>query len=119
MSNSRTRKIIISNFELMASVGVYEIEKKNKQKIIINIEILLTNESEPLKDNLHETQDYSQFRQIVHNIIKNKHFQLLEILSNEIHKKIIKNQFVVGAKVNITKPDIFSDCEVTYELSNI
>ena len=28
MSNSRTRKIIISNFELMASVGVYEIEKK-------------------------------------------------------------------------------------------
>ena len=119
MSNSRTRKIIISNLELMASVGVYEIEKKNKQRIIINIEILLTNESEPQKDDLLQTQDYSQFRNIVHDIIKNKHFQLLEILSNKIHKEIIKNQFVIAAKVNISKPDIFSDCEVTYELSNI
>ena len=119
MSNLQTRKIIISNLELMASVGVYQIEKQNKQRIIVNIEILLTNESEPQKDDLHETQDYSQFRKIVHDSIENKHFQLLEILSNKIHKQIIKNRFVVAAKVNITKPDIFSDCEVSYELSNI
>ena len=83
------------------------------------MEIFLTNESEPQKDDLHETQDYSQFRKIVHDIIKNKHFELLEILTNRIHKEINKNIFVVGAKIIITKPDIFLDCEVSYELSNI
>ena len=29
---NRKRKIFIHNFEMMASIGVYENEKKNKQK---------------------------------------------------------------------------------------
>ena len=37
---TRNRKIFINHLELMASIGVYEPEKKNKQKITINIEIL-------------------------------------------------------------------------------
>ena len=41
----RNRKIFINNLELMASIGVYEEEKKNKQKIIINLEILMTKRS--------------------------------------------------------------------------
>ena len=68
---NRKRKIFIHNFEMMASIGVYENEKKNKQKIIINLDILLTNSSEPKADDLMETQDYSQFR----NEIKNKGIQ--------------------------------------------
>ena len=35
------KKIIIENLEIKASIGVYEKEKKTKQKIIINFEILL------------------------------------------------------------------------------
>ena len=37
MLNIRKRKIFINNFELMASVGAYEVEKKQKQKIIIDL----------------------------------------------------------------------------------
>ena len=77
---SRKRKIFIHNFELMASIGVYENERKNKQKIIINLDILLTNSSEPKIDDLKETQDYSQFRNEIKDIVQSKHFQLLEIL---------------------------------------
>ena len=118
MLKHRIRKIFINNLKLMASVGAYENEKKHKQQIIIDIEIYLTNESETKKDELHETQDYSQFRNIVHDIVNSKHFQLLEILTNKVHSAIIKKEFVIGAKIKITKPDIFSDCEVAYELSN-
>ena len=84
----RNRKIFINHLELMASIGVYEEEKKNKQKIIINLEILMTNETEPKGDNIKETQDYSQFRK-------------------------------AASRVTICKPDIFNDCEVAYEISNI
>ena len=35
------KKILIENLTCSASVGVYENEKLNKQKIIINLEILL------------------------------------------------------------------------------
>ena len=116
---TKKRKILINNLELMASIGVYEKEKKNKQKIIINLEILLTNESEPKNDNFLETQDYSQFRKIIKDIVESQHFELLEILTNKIHSTIIKRRFILGANVTISKPDIFDDCEVAYQVSNI
>jgi dihydroneopterin aldolase len=119
MLNIRKRKIFINNFELMASVGAYEVEKEQKQKIIIDLEIYLTNNSETKTDELNQTQDYSQFRTLVKDIINSRHFQLLEILTDKIYEEIIKNEFVLGVKVKITKPDIFYDCEVAYQLSNI
>ena len=116
---ARKRKIFINNLILIASIGVYEKEKKNKQKIIVNLEILLTNNTEPLSDNLEETQDYSQFRKCVTDIVQSEHFDLLEILTKKIYAAISKNRFVLGVKVNISKPDIFDNCEVAYELSSI
>ena len=116
---ARKRKIFINNLILIASIGVYEKEKINKQKIIINLEILLTNNTEPLSDNLEETQDYSQFRKCVTDIVQSEHFDLLEILTKKIYAVISKKEFVLGVKVNISKPDIFENCEVAYELSSI
>ena len=116
---ARKRKIFINNLILIASIGVYEKEKKNKQKIIVNLEILLTNNTEPLSDNLEETQDYSQFRKCVMDIVQSEHFDLLEILTKKIYVSISKKKFVIGVKVNISKPDIFDNCEVAYELSSI
>jgi len=115
----RNRKILINNLIIQASVGVYEHEKQKKQKIIVNVELLLSNDSEPKLDNLESTQDYSQFRQCLIDIIQSQHFQLLEVLVAKIHSTLMINNYVVGAKVNITKPNIFNDCEVAYELSNL
>ena len=115
----RNRKILINNLIIQASVGVYEHEKINKQKIIVNVELLLSNDSEPKHDNLESTQDYSQFRKCLIDIIQSQHFQLLELLVEKIHSNLMINSHVIGAKVNISKPNIFNDCEVAYELSNI
>ena len=115
----RKRKIYINNLTLIASIGVYEEEKNNKQKIIVNLEILLTNDTEPQIDDLKETQDYSQFRKCVTDIVQSEHFDLLEILTKKIYEVISKKEFVLGVKINISKPDIFDNCEVAYELSSI
>ena len=115
----RNRKIFINNLIIQASVGVYEHEKKLKQKIIVNVELLLSNDSEPKEDNLESTQDYSQFRKCLIDIIQSQHFQLLEVLVEKMHSTLMINSYVIGAKVNICKPNIFKDCEVAYELSNI
>ena len=115
----RYRKILINNLIMQAFVGVYENEKQNKQRIIVNVELLLSNDTEPKQDNLEATQDYSQFRKCLIDIIQSQHFQLLEVLVEKIHSSLMINSYVLGVKVNISKPDIFNDCEVAYELSNI
>ena len=116
---TRYRKILINKLIIQASVGVYENEKKNKQRIIVNVELLLSNDTEPKQDKLEATQDYSQFRKCLIDIIESQHFHLLEVLVEKIHSTLMINSYVIGAKVNISKPDIFNDCEVAYELSNI
>ena len=114
----RNRKILINNLIIQASVGVYEHEKQNKQKLIVNVELLLSNDSEPKQDYLESTQDYSQFRKCLIDIVQSQHFQLLEVLVDKIHSTLMKNSYVLGVKVSISKPDIYNDCEVAYELSN-
>ena len=116
---ARNRKILINNLIIQASIGVSEHEKQNQQKIIVNVELLLSNDSEPKHDNLESTQDYSQFRKCLVDIIQSQHFQLLETLVEKIHSTLMINTYVIGARVNISKPNIFNDCEVAYELSNI
>ncbi len=61
---------------------------------MLNLEILLTNETEPKSDNLKETQDYSQFRKCIFDTVESQHFDLLEILTKKIHSSISENKFV-------------------------
>ena len=92
-----------------------------RQTIIKNIATGITKKCDILSknDNFLETQDYSQFRKIIKDIVESQHFELLEILTNKIHSTIIKKKFILGVNVTISKPDIFDDCEVAYQVSNI
>ena len=112
------KKIIIENLEIKASIGVYEKEKKTKQKIIINFEILLKKCNSPVFDQLKEVTDYGQFRKIVLDAVKKKHFNLIETLADEIHKKFLKIETVDKISISITKPGAFKDCMVSFELSD-
>ena len=110
--------IIIENLEIKASVGVYEKEKKTKQKIIINCEILLKGHKPPYLDELREVTDYGQFRRIVLDTVEKKHYNLIEYLAHEIFRKILQIGTVDKIKILISKPHAFKDCTVSFELSN-
>ena len=112
------KKILIENLTCNASVGVYENEKLNKQKIIINLEIVLVNNIKTHTDNINDIADYGKFRRIVLDIVNSKHFNLIETLADNLIKKIETFEKVKDVKLKITKPDIFEDCSVSYEISN-
>ena len=112
------KKILIENLTCSASVGVYEKEKLNKQKIIIDLEILLINKIKTHTDNLNDVADYGKFRRIVLDIINSKHFNLIETLADNLIKKIGAFEKVENIKLKITKPDVFEDCSVSYEISD-
>ena len=111
------KKILIENLTCNASVGVYKNEKLKKQKIIINLEILLVNKMKTYTDNLNDVADYGKFRRIILDIVNSKHFNLIETLADNLIKKIETFDKVENIKLKITKPDIFSDCSVSYEIS--
>tara|TARA_Y100000589_G_scaffold282584_1_gene280153 strand:+ start:755 stop:1105 length:351 start_codon:yes stop_codon:yes gene_type:complete len=112
------KKILIENLICNASVGVYENEKLHKQRIIINLEILLTKKMKTDTDNLSDVADYGKFRRIILDVVNSKHFNLIETLADKLLEKIKTFEKVENIKLKITKPDIFDDCSVSYEISN-
>ena len=112
------KKIFVENFMCSASVGVYENEKLKKQKIIINLEISLTNKMRTETDDLNDVADYGKFRRIILDVVNSKHFNLIGTLAENILKKIKTFDKVENVKLKITKPNIFNDCSVSYEISN-
>ena len=113
----RKQKLFIKDFVVNASIGVYKKEKENRQKIIFDIEIELDNSRPPVKDKLSEVTDYGQFRRIVLDIVKTKHYNLLEKLANDISNEFFKITSLAKLRIRITKPDIFEDCKVSFELT--
>ncbi len=111
------QKLFIKNLKVDASVGVYEKEKNAKQKVIFDVEILLEKSTPPVKDDLIEVTDYSQFRRIILDTVKNKHYNLIEKLAYDITHNFYKIKNVNKIKIRITKPNIFDDCEVSYEFT--
>ena len=120
MNNNITRKIILNKIELMCSIGVHEFEKKQKQKINIDLEILLSPFNEPLNDSIEETLNYDEVRNIVFEIVNSRHFELQETLARMIFNKISSMDFVSSLSVKTSKPDVYNDVkEVAYLISNI
>ena len=120
MNNNITRKIILNKIELMCSIGVHEFEKKQNQKINIDLEILLSPLNEPLNDSIEETLNYDEVRNIVFEIVNSRHFELQETLARMIFNKISSMDFVSSLSVKTSKPDVYNDVkEVAYLISNI
>ena len=69
-------------------------------------------------DNLNDVADYGKFRKIILDVINSKHFNLIETLADNLIKKIETFEKVEKIKIKITKPDIFNDCSVSYEIRN-
>ena len=112
------QKIFLENFKTFASVGVYEHEKKDKQQIIINLEITLHKNETPILDKLKNVSDYGKFRKIILDVINFKHYDLLETLCIKIIDEIHKIEAVKKVKIKITKPKAFKDCDVSVQFSN-
>ena len=112
------KKIIIEDLICDASIGVYENEKQNKKKIIINLEIVLKKDINTDTDSLDDVADYGKFRKIILNVVNSKHYNLIEKLGGTLIKKLKILDKVKFVKVKITKPDVFDDCNVSYEISN-
>ena len=113
----RKQKLFIRDFAVDASIGVYKQEKENRQTIIFDIEIELDNSRPVFQDELSEVTDYGQFRRIILDLVKTKHYNLLEKLAHDISNEFFKISSLVKLRIRITKPDIFDDCKVSFELT--
>ena len=105
------RKIIIKNLVLNIFIGIHNFEKKKKQKVRFNIEIITNPFVKPNNKDLTTILNYEEIINKIKILVKKRHHELLEDLAENIFTIIFQNKLVKKAKIKIEKLEIIKNSE--------
>ena len=120
MSHPLTRRFVISQINVICSIGIHDFERAEKQRITVDLEVLLSADKEPQVDNIEQALNYDTIREMVIEIATSRHFDLQETLARTIFDAVQALSTVDALMVRTAKPDVYKDVQsVAYQLSNL
>jgi dihydroneopterin aldolase len=106
----RVRRVFVRDLEVVASVGVYQIEHRYEQRIFVSVELMVADTYDGRSEKLSEVLDYGALVESLERLIQSGHFQLIETLAERIADLALADTRVLSTKVRIEKPDIIPAC---------
>ena len=103
------RKVIIKDLVLNISIGIHNFEKKKKQRVKFNVEILTNPYVLPNNKDFNSILNYEEIVNQIQKISYLKHHELLEDLAENIFNMIFKNKLVKKINLKIEKLDILKN----------
>ena len=105
------RKVIIKDLTLNIFVGIHSFEKKKKQRVKFNIEILTDPYVSPNSKDLNSILNYEEVVMQIEKLTNLKHHELLEDLAENIFDIIFENKIVKKVNLKLEKLDIIKNTE--------
>ena len=106
---SYKRKVLISDLTLLMSIGIHDFEKIKKQEVKFNIIIDINPLLIPIEKKLNSIVNYETIVKDVTKLTKNKHYELLESLAEDIFFILFKNTNIKKIKLKIEKTQIIKN----------
>ena len=106
---SYKRKVLISDLTLLMSIGIHDFEKIKKQEVRFNIIIDINPLLTPIEKKLNSIVNYETVVKDVTKLTKNKHYELLESLAEDIFFILFKNTNIKKIKLKIEKTQIIKN----------
>ena len=120
MSYPLTRRFVISQINVICSIGIHDFARAKKQRITVDLEVLLSTDKEPQADTIEQALNYDTIREMVIEIATSRHFDLQETLARTIFDAVLALSTVDALMVRTAKPDVYEDVKsVAYQLSNL
>ena len=105
------RKVIIKNLVLNIFIGIHNFEKKKKQRVRFNIEVITDPNVKPNNKDLSTILNYEEIVNNIKLLVKKQHHELIEDLAENIFEIIFQNRLVKKTNVKIEKLDIIKNSE--------
>jgi dihydroneopterin aldolase len=106
---SGLRHVFVRDLDMMALIGIYEHEKRDPQRIIVNIDLSVKEGEGPKDDDISHVVSYEVVVKKVEAIIAEGHTNLVETLCEKIAAACLRDKRVVAARVRVEKPDIIKN----------
>ena len=114
------RRFILEGLECICRIGIYDYEREAPQRVLIDVELLMSPVSEPMSDDVDDSLNYDVIRETILGIVGSRHFDLQETLARELFDVLRTLDGVVGLRVRTAKPDAYPDCkQIAYQLSDL
>ena len=105
------KKVIIKNLILNIFIGIHDFEKKKKQRVRFNIEVVTNPDIIPNNKDLSTILNYEDIINKIKILVKKQHHELIEDLAENIFKMIFKNRLAKKINIKIEKLDIVKNSE--------
>ena len=105
------RKVIIKNLILNIFIGIHNFEKKKKQRVRFNIEVITSPNVKPSNQDLSTILNYEDLVNQLKLLVKKQHHELIEDLAENLFEIIFQNRLVREANIKIEKLDIIKNSE--------
>jgi len=107
---ARLRRVFVHDLEIVASVGVYEHEKRYEQRVLISADLWVRDDYDGVSDRLADVVDYGKVVDDIVLLAQSEHVNLIETLAERIAGQCLADQRVQRVRVSIAKPDVARSC---------
>ena len=104
------KKVLIKELILDLKLGYYEFEKEKAQKVKFNLEIDYKDKKPTNDRDLKSIVNYGKIVKLVKKLVKNKHYNFLETLAEDVFDELFKDKRIDKITLKIEKLEILKDC---------
>lgn len=101
--------VFVHDFKLPASIGIHPHERRDRQNIIVSVDLSIEDnaDSSPsdVPQHISDVVCYENITNLISDLVKDKHFDLVEQLAEEIAQLCLNLPRVTLTSVKVAKPD--------------
>ena len=104
------KKVLIKELILNLKLGYYDFEKEKPQKVKFSLEIDYKDKKPSNDNDLKSIVNYSKVVRLIKKLVKNKHYNFLETLAEDVFDELFKDKRIEKINLKIEKLEIMKDC---------
>ena len=104
------KKVIIKELILNLRLGYYDFEKAKPQKVKFSLEVNYRDKKPTNDKDLKSIVNYDKLVKLIKKLVKNKHYNFLETLAEDIFDKLFQDIRIDKITLQIEKLEIIKDC---------
>ena len=105
------RHVFVRDLVLSGSIGVHHHERETEQRIRVNLDLAVSEGSEPVNDKLNNVICYEKIVTKVKAVVARGHVNLVETLAEDIAALCLADARVRSVRVRIEKLDIVPEAQ--------
>ena len=104
------KKILINELKLDLKLGYYDFEKEKAQKVKFSLEIDYEDKKPTNDKDIKSIVNYGQVVKLIKKLTKNKHYNFLETLAEDVFDVLFKDKRIGKIMLQIEKLEILKEC---------